>query len=102
MTPKVSLRQALEDPSLLGTALARPSWHAWRPLLLATMGEPLNPDELKRFVRIKQKPPRGGLRGFLPMSAGPACEGGEAGQSNARNSDNGKMVPSRATLQPLI
>ena len=47
MTPKVSLRQALEDPSLLGTALAGPSWHAWRSLLLAAMGEPLNPDELE-------------------------------------------------------
>ena len=52
MTPKVSLRQALEDPSLLGTALAGPSWHAWRSLLLAAMGEPLNPDELEAFIRI--------------------------------------------------
>ena len=56
MTPKVSLRQALEDPSLLGTALAGPSWHAWRSLLLAAMGEPLNPDELEAFTRITGRP----------------------------------------------
>ena len=55
MTPKVSLRQALEDPSLLGTALAGPSWHAWRSLLLATMGEPLNPDELETFQRFTER-----------------------------------------------
>ena len=43
MTPKVTLRKALEDPELLGSALAGPTWHAWRALLLAAMGEPLNP-----------------------------------------------------------
>ena len=56
LTPKVSLRQALEDPSLLGTALAGPSWHAWRSLLLATMGESLNPDETDAFIRIIGRP----------------------------------------------
>ena len=52
MTPRVTLRRALEDPELLGTALAGPSWHAWRSLLLAAMGEPLNPDELETFKRF--------------------------------------------------
>jgi hypothetical protein len=46
MKPRVTLRQALDDPSLLGAALAGPSWHAWRSLLLAAMGESLQPDEL--------------------------------------------------------
>ena len=47
MTPRVTLRKALEDPELLGSALAGPTWHAWRSLLLAAMGEPLEPgDEL--------------------------------------------------------
>ena len=52
MTPKVSLRKALEDPALLGSALAGDTWHAWRSLLLAAMGEPLNPDELETFTRF--------------------------------------------------
>ena len=39
MTPKVSLRKALEDPELLGSALAGPTWHAWRSLLIAALGD---------------------------------------------------------------
>ena len=42
--PQISLRAALEDPELLGTALQGHSWHAWRVLLLAAVGEPLQPD----------------------------------------------------------
>jgi hypothetical protein len=49
MTPRVTLRRALHDPELLGTALAGPSWHTWRSILLAAMGEPLLPDELEAF-----------------------------------------------------
>jgi hypothetical protein len=52
MTPRVTLRQALEDPALLGSALAGSTWHAWRSLSLAAMGEPLNPDELETFTRV--------------------------------------------------
>ena len=52
MTPKVSLRKALEDPDLLGSALAGPTWHAWRVILLAAMGEPLTKDELKTFTKF--------------------------------------------------
>jgi hypothetical protein len=52
MTPRVTLRRALHDPELLGTALAGPSWHTWRSILLAAMGEPLLPDELEAFQRF--------------------------------------------------
>ena len=52
MTPKVTLRKALEDPDLLGSALAGPTWHAWRSLLLAAMGEPLIKDELMACVAV--------------------------------------------------
>ena len=52
MKPRVTLRQALEDHALLGTALAGPSWHPWRSLLLAAMGEELSPDELETFKRF--------------------------------------------------
>jgi hypothetical protein len=56
MTPRVTLRQALDDPSLLGASLAGPSWQAWRSLLLAAMGEELKPDELdgRPFAILRQ------------------------------------------------
>ena len=50
--PKISLRAALDDPELLGTALKGPSWHAWRSLLLAAVGEPLVSGELDAFRRF--------------------------------------------------
>ena len=49
MKPRVTFRKALEDPELLGSALAGSTWHAWRSLLIAAMGEPLTPDELETF-----------------------------------------------------
>ena len=52
MKPKTTLRQALEDESLLGSALAGPTWHAWRSLLIAAMGEPLTTPELKTFAKF--------------------------------------------------
>ena len=50
--PQISLRAALEDPELLGTALQGHSWHAWRALLLAAVGEPLRADELATFKQF--------------------------------------------------
>src|SRR6185369_10762779 len=49
MTPKVTLRKALEDPALLGDVLGGDTWKTWRIILLAAMGEPLTPDELETF-----------------------------------------------------
>ena len=59
MKPRVTLRQALEDEALLGSALAGPTWQAWRSVLLAAMGEPLNADELKTFTKFtgRKTPP---------------------------------------------
>jgi hypothetical protein len=51
MTPKVTLRRALDDPQLLGAVLGDNSWHDWRALLLAANGEPLLPSELEAFRR---------------------------------------------------
>ena len=48
MKPQTSLRAALADPNLLD--LGAPSWAAWRPLLLAGMGEALTDDELAYFT----------------------------------------------------
>ena len=47
-----TLREALNDKRLLGKALVGPSWHAWRTILLATMGEPLTDDELVTFQEV--------------------------------------------------
>jgi hypothetical protein len=51
MNPRVTLRKALEDPGLLGSVLDGPSSHTWRSLLIAAMGEPLTPEELKTFTQ---------------------------------------------------
>jgi hypothetical protein len=55
MTPQTTLRRALEDMNLLGTALGGESWAAWRALLLAVMGEPLSPKELEPFRRLTER-----------------------------------------------
>src|SRR6516165_5958918 len=49
MKPRISLRQSLQDPNLLGGALTGESWAAWRTLLVASMGESLTEDERATF-----------------------------------------------------
>jgi hypothetical protein len=43
------MRQALSDPQLLGMALEGDSWRAWRVILIAVRGEPLDDDEREIF-----------------------------------------------------
>ena len=52
MIPRVSLREALSDPNLLGTAIAGDSWQSWRALLIAAMGESLTEDERAIFIEL--------------------------------------------------
>jgi hypothetical protein len=52
MTPRTTLRQALSDPALLGDVLSGPSWRAWRVLLIAAMGEPLDDTERALFKTL--------------------------------------------------
>ena len=52
MKPRISLRQSLQDPNLLGGALSGDSWHPWRTLLIAAMGEPLYDDEREIFTKL--------------------------------------------------
>lgn len=52
MIPHVSMREALNDPSLLGHALLGDSWRLHRVVLVAAMGEPLTADELDDFQRV--------------------------------------------------
>ncbi len=52
MKVRTSFREAIEDDRLLGKALPGESWHAWRSLLLACMGEELTADELETFREV--------------------------------------------------
>jgi hypothetical protein len=52
MIPRISLRQSLQDPNLLGGALSGDSWRPWRTLLIAAMGEPLYDDERELFAKL--------------------------------------------------
>lgn len=56
MKPRVSIREALEDPQLLGGALPGESWLLWRVLLIAAMGEALTDDERKLFESVTGRP----------------------------------------------
>jgi hypothetical protein len=49
---RITLRDALNDPLLLGNAIPGDSWKPWRTLLLASMGEPLLPDEREIFKQL--------------------------------------------------
>jgi hypothetical protein len=52
LKPRISLRQSLQDPNLLGGALTGESWAAWRTLLVASMGEFLTEDEREIFSKL--------------------------------------------------
>jgi hypothetical protein len=56
MHPKVSIRQALNDPQLLAHALAGPSWRIWTVVMLAALGETLTEDERKLFESVSNRP----------------------------------------------
>jgi hypothetical protein len=45
MKPSVSIRKALADKKLLGSTLTGESWHPWRIILTASMGEALTDAE---------------------------------------------------------
>src|SRR5262245_37743872 len=60
VVPKTTLRIALSAPELLAGALSGETWHGWRALLLAAMGEDLKPNELEIFRRLteREQPPK--------------------------------------------
>jgi hypothetical protein len=55
MKPRISLRDALTDPHLLGHVLAGDSWLPWRVLLIAAMGEPLTDSERVLFKQLTRR-----------------------------------------------
>jgi hypothetical protein len=52
MKKLVAIRDFLTSPSYAGDLMGGESWAAWRTLLIATMGEPLEPDELPIFQEL--------------------------------------------------
>ncbi|EJW11716.1 hypothetical protein A33M_2913 [Rhodovulum sp. PH10] len=52
MTPRITMREALSDPQLLGQAIPGPSWALWRLLLIAAMGEALTAAERIEFRAV--------------------------------------------------
>jgi hypothetical protein len=75
----VSMRQALEDPKLLGTLLSGDSWLAWRILLIAAMGEALTDDERVIFKKLTGREREPGERCFILL----VIAGRRAGKSRA-------------------
>jgi hypothetical protein len=59
MIPRFTMRQALNDPLLLGGVLAGDSWNTWRTMLIATMGEELRDEEraiFRQFTGREREP----------------------------------------------
>jgi hypothetical protein len=52
MTPKVTMRAALTEPTLLGNVLAGDTWRVWRMLSIAAMGEELDAAERELFKQL--------------------------------------------------
>ena len=52
MKPLFTLREALDDPHLLGGLLEGSSWRYWKALLIAAMGEELSTEERVLFREI--------------------------------------------------
>ena len=52
MKATISIRKALNDRQLLGKTLGGDTWHAWRILLIAAMGEKLTPAERITFTTL--------------------------------------------------
>lgn len=55
MKKLLTARQALEDPAILGSAIAGPTWLAWRALLIAALGEELNREERRAFQALTRR-----------------------------------------------
>lgn len=52
MRKTVTMRHALDDPTLLGSILPGASWKTWRIVLVAAMGEPLTFWERRIFKKV--------------------------------------------------
>jgi len=60
MKPLITMRQAITDPGLLGSAFPRKagqpdSWVVWKAMALAAVGESLKPKEMKAYRQVTQR-----------------------------------------------
>jgi hypothetical protein len=55
MKPTISIRKALADEKLPGCTLAGETWHAWRVLLIAALGEQLTNEEREIFTTLTRR-----------------------------------------------
>lgn len=55
MKPLVTIREALSDDNLLGTALPGESWLPWQVLLIASMGEALTDEEREIYTVLTER-----------------------------------------------
>ena len=62
LIPRVTMRDALADPALLGGVLTGPTWRPWRVLLIAAMGKVLDLDERAVFEQLTQRAKEPGQR----------------------------------------
>ena len=62
MIPRITMRQALADPQLLGGSLRGESWQAWRVLLIAALGEKLTDEERQIFKKLTGREQEPGQR----------------------------------------
>ena len=62
MIPRFTMRQALDDPMLLGNILSGPSWECWRVMLIAIMGEALSDAERAIFAKFTAREREPGQR----------------------------------------
>ncbi|MDT2022817.1 hypothetical protein [Methylocella sp. CPCC 101449] len=79
MKPRVTMREALADPNLLGAAIPGDSWKVWRTLLIAMMGEALTDDERVIFEAVTGRPHEPGQ----PVDEFWAIVGRRAGKTRA-------------------
>lgn len=79
MRELATLRTALSDTNLLGSSLIGESWLPWRSLLLASRGEPLEPDELALFTQLTGRP----IAPTMPADELVAVVGRRGGKSRA-------------------
>ena len=70
MKPRISMRDSLRDPALLGSALKGDSWYSWRVLLIAAAGEPLTERERVEFKRLtgRDKEPGKMVKEFIAIA----------------------------------
>jgi len=62
MIPRFTMRQALDDPLLLGGVLAGDSWNTWRVMLIGAMGEALSDTERAVFSKFTAREREPGQR----------------------------------------